>query len=120
MHSASPASVPARLECVQGVPVLVVTGRLDANSSPLFERQTAPLLTEKHQRMLLDLSCLTYISSAGLRAIIRIINHTSEQGGRTGVFAASAHILELMEISGFGTLIDIYPDRESALNGSPR
>jgi anti-anti-sigma factor len=98
----------------------VVTGRLDANNAHLFEQQTAPLLTEKHQRILLDLSGLTYVSSAGLRAMIRIVKHTSQQGGRTGIFAVSPHILELMEISGFETLIDIFPDRETALIGSPR
>ena len=120
MHNASSASVPARLECVQGVPVVVISGRLDANNAAQFDELTAPLLAETHERVLLDMGGLHYISSAGLRSIIRIIKHTAVSGGRTGVFAVPVHILELIEISGFETLIDIYPDRESALIGSPR
>jgi hypothetical protein len=34
-----------------------------------------------------------------------------------GLFAASPQIMEVIEISGFPSLLDVYPDRESALNG---
>jgi anti-sigma B factor antagonist len=98
---------------------MVMTGRLDTISAPLFDAQAAPFLTETRNRVLFDFSGLTYISSAGLRSILRIIKHTAACGGRAGVFAVPTHILELIEISGFQSLLDIYPDRETALNGSP-
>jgi anti-anti-sigma factor len=103
---------------VQGIPVVTISGRLDTVSAPVFDAQTASLLEEKHARILLDASALTYVSSVGLRSILRIIKHTSQCGGRTGMFAAQAQILEVIEISGFQRLLDIYPDRVSALNGS--
>jgi anti-anti-sigma factor len=103
---------------VQGIPVVSITGRLDTVSSPIFDAQTASLLEEKHARILLDASAMTYVSSVGLRSILRIIKHTSQSGGRTGIFSMPPQILEVIEISGFQRLLDIYPDRESALNGS--
>ena len=118
MHSTSPASVPAHVVCTQGVPVVAISGRLDTTSAPAFDAQTASLLEEKHARVLLDLSAVTYVSSAGLRSILKIIKHTAASGGRTGVFSVPAQILEVIEISGFQPLLDIYPDRESALQGS--
>lgn len=118
MNSTSPLSVPAHLECVRGIPIVVITGRLDTSNAPLFETQTASLLEEKHKRVLLDLSGLTFISSAGLRSMLQIIKHTNRSGGRTGVFSVPEQILEAIEISGFAPLIDVYPDRETALNGS--
>jgi anti-anti-sigma factor len=66
----------------------------------------------------LDLSGVTFISSAGLRSILQIIKHTNRSGGRTGIFSVPEQILEAIEISGFEPLLDIYPDRETALNGS--
>ena len=117
MHSTSPVSVPAHVVCMQGIPVVVISGRLDTTNASVFEAQTASMLEEKHARVLLDLSSATFISSAGLRSILKIIKHTAVSGGRTGVFAAPANILEVLEISGFQLLIDIYPDQESALNG---
>ena len=110
---------PAQIECVRGIPVMVMMGRLDTTTAPLFDAQAAPFLTETRSRVLLDFSGLTYISSAGLRSILRIIKHTAACGGRAGIFAAPTHILEVIEISGFQSLLDIYPDRETALNGSP-
>lgn len=118
MTNTSPGSVIAQVECVRGIPVMVIAGRLDTISAPFFDAQAAPLLAEVRSRILLDFSALTYISSAGLRSIIRIIKHTAACGTRTGIFAVPAHILELIEISGFQPLLDIYPDRETALNGS--
>ena len=118
MNSPSTGSVPAQIECVRGVPIIVITGRLDATSAPSFDAQAAPLLAEAQSRILLDLSGLKYISSAGLRSIIQIIKHTSVSGGRTGIFSVPAPILEIIEISGFQCLLDIYPDRETALNGT--
>lgn len=98
--------------------MVAISGRLDTTSAPAFDAQTASLLEEKHARVLLDLSAVTYVSSAGLRSILKIIKHTAASGGRTGVFSVPAQILEVIEISGFQPLLDIYPDRESALQGS--
>jgi anti-anti-sigma factor len=118
MHSASPAPVLAQMECVRGVPVLIIRGRLDASNAALFDEQVAPFLAQNSKPVLMDLSGILYISSAGLRSFILIIKHTALQGGRAGIFSVPAYVLELIEISGIAPLIDIYSDCESALNGS--
>jgi anti-anti-sigma factor len=109
---------PAHIECVRGIPVIAITGRLDTISAPLFDAQAAPLLAEARGQILLDFSGLTYVSSAGLGSIMHIAKCTAASGGRTGICAVPAHLLELIEISGFQPMLDIYPDRETALNGS--
>jgi anti-anti-sigma factor len=118
MTNTPAGSVHAQIEIVRSIPILAITGRLDTISAPLFDAQAAPVLAQTCSRILLDFSGVTYISSAGLRSIIRIIKHTAACGGRTGIFSVPAHIVELIEISGFQALLDIYPDRETALNGS--
>ena|ERR1700692_4653860 len=115
----TPAFVPARIECVRGIPVMAITGRLDTTNSQHFDAQAAPFLAEAHSRILLDFSGLTYVSSAGLCSIMRIARSTAVHGGRAGIFAVPAHILELIQISGFQPLLDVYPDLETALNGCP-
>ena len=114
----TPEVEPVRIECVPGIPVMEITGRLDSANSPLFDAQAAPFLSGEYTRVLLDFSGMTYISSAGLGSIMRIVRGTAARGRRTGIFAVPAHILELIEISGFRAMIDIYQDRESALSGS--
>lgn len=65
----------------------------------------------------MDLSTVSYISSAGLRSILQLVKHAAAHGGRLGLFGASQHIMEVIEISGFSSLLDLYADRASALNG---
>jgi anti-anti-sigma factor len=115
MESTSPSSGPARIAFVQGIPVVEVIGRLDVASAPLFDEQTAPLFTQHRARVLIDMSGTAYISSAGLRSILKVIKLCASGGGRVGVFAITPPILEILEISGFQTLMDVYPDRETAL-----
>lgn len=118
MDSTPPASGPARVTCVQGIPVIAICGRLDTTNSGMFDAQTASVFKDRTARVLLDMSATTYVSSAGLRSILKIIKHTAGSGGRVGMFAMPAPILEIIEISGFQALLDIYPDQESALKES--
>ena len=107
----------ATIEHERNLPVITLSGRLDTATAPALDAQLAPFLAEKRPKILIDLSGVTYISSAGLRSILQLVKHTAANGGRLGLFAASPHIMEVIEISGFPSLLDIYPDRESALNG---
>ena len=54
MESTQPASVPAHITWVQGVPVVEVHGRLDTTSAPAFDAQTASLFADGRGRVLLD------------------------------------------------------------------
>jgi anti-anti-sigma factor len=67
--------------------------------------------------ILIDFTAVTFISSAGLRSIVRLIKHTAAHGGRLGLFSVPDHVLEVIEICGFSSLVDIYPDRATALQG---
>ena len=107
----------AKIEFLQGVPVVTISGRLDTNSAPLFDAELAPSLLLVRAPILLDLTALTFISSAGLRSILSLIKHTAAHGGRLGLFSVPNHVLEVIEICGFSSLIDIYPDGASALQG---
>jgi anti-anti-sigma factor len=106
----------ATIEHERNLPVIKLSGRLDTVTAPALDAQLAPLLAEPRPKILLDLGDVTYISSAGLRSILQLVKHTAAHGGRLGLFNASPHIMEVIEISGFPSLLDIYPDRESALN----
>ena len=92
-----------------------VRGRLDTTSAPAFDAQTASLFADGRGRVLLDLSAVTYISSAGLRSILKMIKLSAARGGRVGVFSIPPQIIEIIEISGLQTLLDVYPDGETAL-----
>jgi anti-sigma B factor antagonist len=95
--------------------VIAVAGRLDTVSAPQFDQRVAPALAQPHARILLDLSGVSYISSAGLRSILQLVKHEADHGGRVGLFSVPAPIMDVIGISGFQSRLDLYPDRASAL-----
>ena len=103
------------IEHISGVLLVVISGRLDTGTAPVFDSQLAPELAIPRPRILLDLSSVTYISSAGLRSILQLVKHAAAHAGRVGIFGAPPHIMEVVEISGFPSLLDVFPDRNSAL-----
>ena len=106
----------ASFEQIDSFLVISVTGRLDTVSAPRFDEKLAPVLAVPCPDVLLDASQISYISSAGLRSILQLVKHTDEKGGRVGLFSVPPQIMDVLEISGFPSRLDIYPDRASALS----
>ncbi|SNT14870.1 anti-sigma B factor antagonist [Granulicella rosea] len=112
------AAMNVAIEYVNDLPIVIVNGRLDTVTAPAFDAHLGPFLATPRPRILLDLSQVGYISSAGLRSVLQLVKHTAAKGGRLGLFGAQPAIMEVIEISGFPTLVDLYPDREAALAAS--
>ena len=106
----------ASFEQIDSFLVIAVAGRLDTVSAPRFDEKLVPVLAEPRPDILLDVSQISYISSAGLRSILQLVKHADENGGRVGLFSVPPQIMDVLEISGFPSRLDIYPDRASALS----
>lgn len=117
MSSTSPTPPPAQIEYVREIPIIVVAGRLDTSKTKAFDDQVASLLTQPNPRILLDLHSLTFLGSLGLRSIFKLIKHAAVSSGRAAAFSVPPMVLEVLDIAGFTRLLDIYPDRETALSG---
>jgi len=63
------------------VDVITVDGILNADTNPKFEEILHPISDEKCPRILLDVSKLTYISSASIGCFIGIIRKIRTKGG---------------------------------------
>lgn len=95
--------------------VIGVKGRLDTLSAPQFDELVAPALAQPHTHILVDMSGVNYISSAGLRSILQLVKFAEASGGRVGLFSLPHQIMAVMEISGVLSRLDLYPDRAGAL-----
>jgi len=98
----------------QEVAVASVKGRIDAVSSPEFEKEMAELIAEGNNILILDLVGLDYISSAGLRSIITITKKIKETDGKLLISGLKGMVKEIFEISGFDAIIPIFESVESA------
>ncbi|UNK48019.1 STAS domain-containing protein [Lysobacter sp. S4-A87] len=72
-------------------------GRLDTNSYAEFDRQLEPLLAGM-QSLLLDLSELVYISSAGIRSIFRVRKALAGHAGKVLVLNPQPQIQKVFDV----------------------
>lgn len=96
------------------VALVSVKGRMDAVSSPEFEKEMAVLIAEGNNVLILDLFALDYISSAGLRTILTITKKLKQKGGKLLLAGLKGMVKEVFEISGFRSVIPIFESVESA------
>lgn len=98
-----------------GVTVLIFEGRLDTTGVPTVDQAFAAATAEGATRFVWDFEKLHYISSAGLRSVLQALKHTNAKGGQLAIASPAPMVLEVFEISGFKSLLKIFPDRAAAL-----
>lgn len=64
-----------------GIHLVKVEGRLDANFSSQLEDEIDRVLEQKTRSIILDFSEITYLSSSGLRVLLAINKETKRDGG---------------------------------------
>ena len=89
-----------QIRVVQGVTVVELTGELTAKSAP--EAQ-APILAAARpdERMILDMSRVPFLSSAGLRLLLIVYRTVSGKGGRAVLVGLCPDVASTMAVTGF-------------------
>ncbi|CCA92852.1 MULTISPECIES: STAS domain-containing protein [Novosphingobium] len=97
-------------------PALVMTlaGRLDSNTAPLLETRL-PSRIEGNPATVIDLSQVSYVSSAGLRILLKGAKVAKASGNRLALCGLAPSVREVFDISGFTAIFAIEPDLVSAL-----
>ena len=89
-----------------------IEGRIDTTNYNEFENGIAELL-EQHQqnnptdKLTLDCSSLTYISSSGLRIFLSLYKKMLKTGGTLELTSLQPPIKEIFDISGFSSIFNI-------------
>jgi len=88
-----------------------VSGRVDSATSPKLTEALDSLLNNGRYKLVLDLSSVEYMSSAGFRAMLSALK-TCKKYNRGDLYLASVpkQINEALELTGMTTLFKIYPD----------
>jgi anti-sigma B factor antagonist len=97
--------------------ILLVSGRMDAESAPQLEQQCKACIAEGHTRLIVDLGELVYISSAGLRCFVSVGKLLQSKGGFLRICRMSGLVKQVFEITGLIRLFSVYDSVESALIG---
>ncbi len=85
--------------------MICLSGRLDTTTAPELETVVDEVL-EKAQSLTLDMEGLEYISSAGLRVILKAQKGMSAKGGMKLIHVPEA-VMEVFTITGFSDFLTI-------------
>ena len=90
-------------------------GHLDAATSVEADDDFTLLIQSGQIKLLVDLSELTYISSAGLRVLLVAAKQLQQQAGKIVLCSMTPGVKEVFEISGFSSIFKILPTVDDAL-----
>ena len=65
--------------------------------------------------VVIDFEKLSYISSAGLRSILLVAETARGKGVRLAICRLPKSIMEIIQVTGFDNIIDVYVSRSSAV-----
>ena len=94
--------------------IVAIAGSLDSTTAPDAQKALDPVLAAA-KKVALDFSALDYISSAGLRVLLGAAKKLRASGGTLRMFGLNQSVREVFEISGFSTILAVYPSEAEAL-----
>jgi len=99
----------------RAVSILRVSGYVDTTTSPDLERRLQALLKERRFHIVVDLSSVEYISSAGWGIFISEIREIREQGGDLKLAGMISDVREVFDLLEFENILKSYPDATLAV-----
>lgn len=96
--------------------ILSLNGRLDSNSSTELDRQISELIEGATIRLVIDCKKLDYITSAGLRIMIKTAKMLKGKNGAFVLCEMADYVREVFEIAGFDKFLTIVSSLEEAVS----
>ena len=97
------------------VVILMPESQLDTNTSPEAEKMLMDQLDVGETRIVIDFSKTDYMSSAGLRVILKTASLLQERGGDFALCNGNEQIFEVLEISGFLDIVKYFSSLDDAV-----
>jgi anti-anti-sigma factor len=97
------------------VDVMTVFGRVDAERAPEIEAAGKRILETPYQKLLINMSAVQYLSSAGLCALLNLGKAATAKHGRLFLCSPSAQVKQILKLSGFDKIIAIRDSVQDAL-----
>jgi anti-sigma B factor antagonist len=100
---------------LEHISVISLKGYLDAHTAPDFEQSLQALVDENRVYIIVNLSELTYISSAGLGVFMGFIEDIRNKGGDIKLAELSEKVFRVFDLLGFPVLYDIFDKEADAI-----
>ena len=97
------------------VSVIKVKGRVDSDSAPELDAALTKLLQENRNKIVLNLQAVDFMSSAGLRAVVKAYQAAKRSGGDVRLAAVSNPVEVILRTIGMMQMLQMYPTDQEAM-----
>src|SRR5246127_5104888 len=94
--------------------VLPLKGEIDLHVSPVVTASLNAMIEKKPERVVIDLSDVSYIDSAGLASLIQAMQKVEGYGGKFMLSGLQETVRSIFEISRLDQVFQIFPDVHAA------
>lgn len=94
--------------------IIQIKGEVDASSSIELDQAISSCISGGYKKILVDLSQLSYISSAGLGVFMSYVEEMKEKQIKMILFGLTARVAHTFDLLGLRGLIEIRTNREEA------
>ncbi len=98
-----------------GIAVALAEDRVDGANAREFQDALQAVIEDGDHGLVLDMSRLTYISSAGLRVLLLTARTLQRQNATLVICSLSGPVREVFEISGFDKIIQTHDTQDEAV-----
>ena len=109
-----PVMIDINLEKIQNVTVIELLGELDSNSAAMVQEWILAQVG-RNERIVLDMTRVTYMSSAGLRILLLLYRRIQDNDGRMVVAGLHDEVRDVMAITGFIDFFNTSDTRQDAI-----
>ncbi len=102
------------VKTVEQVTLVDLSGDIDGKTAPVAQEQIVPL-TLNTKKLLLDLTQVPYMSSAGLRLMLLLYRQMTSNSGRIALVGVSDDIKDTMSATGFLNYFSTFDSVDSAV-----
>ncbi|MGF1485974.1 MAG: anti-sigma factor antagonist [Prochloraceae cyanobacterium] len=100
---------------IADVKIVAIAGDIDANTAPKVTETVLPLVTPA-SKILVNMTEVVYMSSAGLRSLLSLYRQTTAKDGKIVLVGLSEDILDTMSVTGFLDFFTVCDTVELGLN----
>ncbi len=99
-----------------GIMIFKVTGDIDINTSPEVKKSFDRIISDKKDKIIINLKEVGYVDSSGLATLVEILKNLRAFGGKLKLTNLSPKVKGLFEITRLDKLFDISLEEEEAFN----
>jgi len=97
-----------------GVTVVTVDGSIDSKTAPELQQKILEA-TAGTNMMVIDLSAVSFVSSAGLRVLLMVYRQVKSKDGKVILAGVSQEIKDVMSMTGFITFFELAETEAEAI-----